>query len=124
MNTTKLLLAALIAAASFAASAAVQEATPGPDQAPASSLSRSEVQSQLAAFKAAGANPWSSNYNPNARFQPRLTRAQVTAEYLASRNEVAALTSEDSGSAYLTRVAARRHRVDENLAGQPTNSAH
>lgn len=36
------------------------------------------------------------------------TRAQVRAEYLRSRDVVAALTGEDSGSAYLARVAARQ----------------
>lgn len=39
------------------------------------------------------------------------TRAQVRAEYLRNREIVAALTSEDSGSAYLTRVAARQRAV-------------
>lgn len=36
------------------------------------------------------------------------TRAHVRAEYLRSRDVVAALTGEDSGSAYLMRAAARR----------------
>lgn len=36
------------------------------------------------------------------------TRAQVRREYLRSRDVVAALTGEDSGSAYLTRLAARQ----------------
>lgn len=36
------------------------------------------------------------------------TRAQVRAEYLRHREVVAALTGEDSGSAYLARVAARQ----------------
>lgn len=43
-----------------------------------------------------------------ARARPALTRAQVVRAYLASREQVAALTREDSGSVYLTRVAARR----------------
>ncbi len=43
-----------------------------------------------------------------ARASPGLTRAQVVRAYLASREQVAALTREDSGSAYLTQVAARR----------------
>lgn len=37
-----------------------------------------------------------------------LTRAQIVREYLASREQVAALTGEDSGSAWLTRAAARQ----------------
>lgn len=124
MNTAKLLLVASIAAASFAASAVTPEATPGPDQAPQASLSRAQVQSQLADFKASGVNPWATSYNPIASFRPAVTRAQVTAEFLASRDQVAAMTGEDSGSTYLAHVAARQHKVGTNLAGQPTNTAN
>lgn len=42
-----------------------------------------------------------------ARARHGLTRAQVVREYLASREQVAALTREDSGSAYLMRLRAR-----------------
>jgi hypothetical protein len=34
-------------------------------------------------------------------FQSKLTRAEVQAAYIASRDAVAAITSEDSGSAYI-----------------------
>lgn len=40
-----------------------------------------------------------------------LTRAQVEREYMAARDEVAALTREDSGSAWLMRVAAHQRAV-------------
>jgi hypothetical protein len=44
----------------------------------------------------------------------------VSAEYLASRNEVATLTGEDSGAAWL---AARTPAVAASvLAGQPVNA--
>jgi hypothetical protein len=43
-----------------------------------------------------------------ARARQGLTRAQVVRAYIASREQVAALTGEDSGSAYLMRVAARQ----------------
>lgn len=45
------------------------------------------------------------------------TRAQVRAEYLRAREVVAALTGEDSGSAYLTRVAARQRAARLEGAG-------
>lgn len=124
MNTAKLLLIASIAAASFAAAAAdVPEANQGPDQVAQGTLSRQQVQSEFTAAKQAGVAPWASTYNPNATFRSDLTRSQVTAEYLASRDEVAAMTAEDSGSAYLAHVAARQHRVGTDLAGQPVNTA-
>ena len=71
-------------------------------------LSRAEVQAQLQQYKASGVNPWSTSYNPLARFQSSRTRADVTAEYLQSRDEVAALNAEDSGSSW---IAAQARRV-------------
>jgi len=65
------------------------------------SLTRAEVQAQLQQYKAAGVNPWSTSYNPVARFQGTRTRAEVTAEFLQARDEVSALNAEDSGSAWL-----------------------
>jgi hypothetical protein len=48
------------------------------------------------------------------------TRAEVTAEYLASRNATAALTREDSGSAYI----AQRRQAEKTavVAGRPINA--
>ncbi|HSH90566.1 MAG TPA: DUF4148 domain-containing protein [Ramlibacter sp.] len=82
--------------------------------------SRAEVQAELAQYTKAGVNPWSIRYNQLAGFQSAKTRAQVQAEYIAERDAVAALTSEDSGSAYLTQVAASR-QVGTTLAGTPVN---
>jgi len=83
-------------------------------------LGRAEVQAELASFKQSGLNVWSNQYNPVARFSSQRSRADVVAEYLAARREVAALTAEDSGSAALaqrgTRAAATR------VAGQPTQA--
>ena len=45
------------------------------------------------------------------------TRSDLRREYLQAREQVAALTSEDSGSAYLTRLAARQSAAPTNLAG-------
>ena len=85
-----------------------------------SSRTRAEVQAELAQFQQAGVNPWSIRYNQLAGFQSTKSRAQVQAEYVTERNQVAALTSEDSGSAYLTQVAASR-QVGTTLAGTPVN---
>lgn len=71
------------------------------------SLSRAEVQSQLDQYKASGVNPWSMRYNQLAGFQSAQSRDDVTAAYIASRDEVAALGREDSGSAYLAAHAPR-----------------
>jgi hypothetical protein len=88
-----------------------------------STLTRAEVQADLMQYRQAGVNHWSMSYDPLKYFQPTLTRDQVRAEFLADRNEVAALTGEDSGSAYLTQVAAAHARSDRmNLAAAPANA--
>jgi hypothetical protein len=84
--------------------------------------SRAEVREDLDRFKQAGINPWSMTYNPLQNLQSSKMRAEVTAEYLAARKEVMAITSEDSGSAYLMRMA-NRSTVGQNLAGQPDRNA-
>jgi opacity protein-like surface antigen len=122
MKATKLLLAASLAAASLGAMANDQEGSPKPEQFNGT-LSRAEVQSQLSAYKQAGVNPWSTSYNQLGQFNSGRSRADVRAEFLASRDQVAAMGSEDSGSAYLTQLAARRVDAGTNLAGQPVNSA-
>jgi hypothetical protein len=115
MNATKILAIAAVAAASFGAQA---------DEADASqygvqfngSKTRAEVQAELSSYKKTGVNPWSISYNPLSAFKGSLTRAQVTAAYIADRDQVAALTGEDSGSAFLTASAPRR--VGSALAGE------
>jgi hypothetical protein len=59
------------------------------------------------------ANPWSIAYNPLARFESSRTREEVRAEYIASRDEVAAQTAEDSGAFAL---AQQRQRANAQLA--------
>jgi hypothetical protein len=81
-----------------------------------SSLSRGEVQAQLQQYKAEGVNPWSTSYNPLARFQSGRTRAEVTAEYIQARDEVAALNGEDSGASWL--AAQGRRTAPAVLAGR------
>lgn len=119
MNRSSLLIAAL----SFAAFAAhADDADPSGQFAAtvAGKASRTEVQSQLAGYRQAGVNPWSTSYNPLKSFQSDRSRAEVSAEYVRSRDAVAAMTREDSGSAYL---AARRSTTDvRQLAGDPVNA--
>lgn len=68
----------------------------------------------------AAVNVYAKDYNPLQSFQGVKTRAQVTAEFLAARDEVTAFTREDSGAAWL---AARRPVADAPvLAGQPVNA--
>jgi hypothetical protein len=84
-----------------------------------STRSRADVQAELVAYKQAGVNPWSIQYNPLRQFKSTATRAEVTAAYIAARDEVAALHGEDSGSSYLAQGP--RTPASTTLAGQPAN---
>jgi hypothetical protein len=86
-----------------------------------STRTRAEVQAELFQYKKAGVNPWSISYNQLSQFKSAKTREQVQAEYRAEREAVAAMTAEDSGSAYLTQLAAARN-VGTTLAGTPANA--
>ncbi|MEJ8836423.1 DUF4148 domain-containing protein [Ramlibacter sp. AN1133] len=115
MTRTLIAALALVAASSAFAESPLADTTPF-----AGSRSRAEVQAELQQFKAAGVNPWAQSYNQLRGFQSSKTRAQVSAEYVQSRDETAALTGEDSGSAYLS---ARTPSVAAAiLAGQPVNA--
>lgn len=112
MNRTTLALAVVLSLAGFAAHA--DDADPSGQFAASAGtpVTRAQVQSDLAAYKKAGVNPWSTSYNPLASFQGQKTREQVRNEFLASRNAVSALTGEDSGSAFL----AARHPANAPTA--------
>ena len=116
MNRSIALAAIALAAASSAfAESPIANTTPV-----VGSLDRAAVQAELQQYKASGVNPWSQGFNQLRGFQSTRTRAQVTAEFLQSRDEAAALTGEDSGSAYLS---ARTPGVAAPvLAGQPVNA--
>jgi hypothetical protein len=113
------LTAAAVLLAAFAGSALADDITI--DNTPfVSSKTRAEVQAELAAFQASGVDPWAQDYQPLAGFHSATTRAAVTADYLASRDEVRALTGEDSGSTFLAQ--ARGHGIPTStLAGTPVN---
>lgn len=80
-----------------------------------------QVRAELDAFQRSGVNPSSTWYNPLKYFRSATTREAVTAEYLASREEVRALSGEDSGSAWLAQ-SRRRGVPPSTLAGTPANA--
>ena len=84
-----------------------------------STRSRAEVQAELFAYKKAGVNPWSLSYNQLAGFKSVTSRDQVVADYIASRDVVAAINGEDSGSAYFAQL--QRTGSTATLAGTPVN---
>lgn len=99
-----------VAAAAIAASVVTSNAhaeSPMTDNAPfASARTRADVQSELK-LPFIGGNPWSMQYQLPAR-SSAVSREQVRGAYKMSREEVSALTSEDSGSAFLAKVRLTR----------------
>jgi hypothetical protein len=119
MNRTRLALIAALSVAAFSAQA--DDADPSGQFANSvaqTQVSRAQVRAGFVQSRTE-ANPWSTSYNPLASFRSQRSRADVQAEYLASRNAVAAFTAEDSGSAYL--AAAPRATEARHLAGTPAN---
>ena len=80
-----------------------------------STMSPEAVQAEFVAFKKSGVNPWSGLYDPLKSFASTKSRAEVTADYIAARGEVAAVTSEDSGSTWLPTAGHRG--VSDTLTG-------
>jgi hypothetical protein len=120
----KLKIASAVLFTAVAAGAIADELPSAPTEPVVSTKSRAEVQAELFAYKKTGVNPWSTWYNQLAGFKSNTSRQEVVAEYLASRDEVAALNSEDSGSAYLAQVAQRtRTSAGPILAGHPPVNA-
>jgi hypothetical protein len=114
-----LISAAVVAAAAFSGAAFAESPTVVKDTF-VSTKTRAEVQADLSAYKQAGVNHWSTSYNPLRGFKGTKTRAEVTAEYVGARDQVAALTGEDSGSAWLS--AAQPLPAPATLAGRPANA--
>lgn len=106
-----------VSAAAFGGQVLAETPNAVPEQPFVSAKSRADVQAELAQYKQAGVNPWSTSYNPLRGFKSATTRQAVTAEYVAARDQVAAFTGEDSGAAYL---AANRdaQQTGTRLAGQ------
>jgi hypothetical protein len=68
-----------------------------------SALTRAQVMQDLRQYRQAGVNPWADDYNQLAQFRSSLSREQVLAEFMLTRDSVAALGGEDSGSMYMAR---------------------
>ena len=116
----RIALSSIVLASAFAGSAFAESPIYGNDVF-TGAKSRAEVQAELASYKQSGVNPWSISYNQLKGFKSATTRDAVTAAYVASRNEVRALSGEDSGSAYLAQ--ARGTAVPPStLAGSPANA--
>ncbi|MDB5751680.1 MAG: hypothetical protein JWP65_2101 [Ramlibacter sp.] len=114
MNRTHATCLALAIAA--AAGSALAE-TPTVETSPfVSTASRAQVRQELLRYRLAGINPWADDHDQLAQFRSSTTRAKVTNEFLASRNAVAAFSSEDSGSSYLARMHAPARSAATELA--------
>jgi hypothetical protein len=100
-----------VLAASFAGTALAESPLAGHDTPFVPTATRAQVQAELDAFKRSGVNPWSTTYSLARDFRSTKTRGEVTADYLASREEVQAMTGEDGGSEWL------------RTAGQPSVTA-
>jgi hypothetical protein len=120
MNRKSLVLAAIVSVAGFAAHAETPDVTGQFAQGATAQVTRTQVQADLTQYRQAGVNPWSTSYNPLKGFRSVRSRAEVQAEYIASRDAVSAMTAEDSGSAYL--AAHKPATVNQQLAGQPFNA--
>jgi hypothetical protein len=107
----RIIATTLIAAtAAFAGQVLADDITPS--QPFVSTADRAQVKADIAQPDGAD-NPSSMTYNPLATFQSSRTRAEVRAEYIAHRDEVAAMTAEDSGAFAL----AREQESDAQVAG-------
>jgi hypothetical protein len=107
----------IAASAAFASHAFADDITPSEPF--VSTASRAEVQAGVSQARAI-ANPWSIAYNPLMTFESSRTRAEVQAEYITFRDEVAALTAEDSGSFAL---AHQQQQVNAQVANVRADAA-
>ena len=107
-----------VSAAVFGGQAFAESPNAVPEQQFVGAKSRADVQAELAQYKEAGVNPWATSYNPLRSFKSTASRDQVTAAYIADRDEVAAFNREDSGAAFLAARNGQRVPADTTLAGQ------
>lgn len=102
--------AAIACVAAIASSNAYAE-TPTIDKTPfVSTRTRAEVQAELMSqpeLLRAAASEWSMQHNQAPQLKSAYSREQAKSQYKASRDEVSALTSEDSGSSYFARQPIR-----------------
>ena len=112
--TSVITLAATTAAAALLAAIGANSAyaeTPTIDTTPfVSTRSRADVQAELMGNRqmlSAAASEWTMQHNQVPQLNSGYTTQQAKAQYKAARDEVSAMTSEDSGSSYFTRHAVR-----------------
>ena len=128
MQVRSLIAAAFAVATLAAGGTAFAQSAPvgqegGQTDAFTSTATRDQVNAELVQFRAQyPVSPWSFRYNPLANFKSTQTRAEVTAAYIADRDEVAALTGEDSGSAFLAQAGNRNAPANANLASTGYNA--
>lgn len=122
MNRSALALAAVLSTIGFAAQA--ESPDPAGQYAPAvtqqQAVQAERAQSTHVAAPGNSANPWSTRFNQLDGFRSERSRADVTADFIASRDRVAAFTGEDSGAAYL--AAHKPAYAGATVAGQPVNA--
>ena len=112
--------AAVVCAAAMASSSAYAESPLAVAPTPfVSTRSRADVQAELMSQRTmitAAGGEWTHQYNQVPQLNSGYTTAPAKADFLASRREVMALTSEDSGSSYLAAQRSFNHRTV--VAGQ------
>ena len=121
MNRT-IALSLVLATSAFGSAYAGDGEFAHDQQAPiTSTASRAQVQAELAQYRRSGIDTTSYEYNPLSQFKSGLTRAEVTADYIANRDQVAASTGEGSGAEAVARnVDLQRHPT--TMAGDPVNA--
>lgn len=98
--------AAVACAAAIASSPAYAEGPIVQDSPFVSTRSRSEVKAELigqSELLRASASDWNLQHNQVPQLMSGYTSEEARARYKAAREEVSAMTSEDSGSTYLSR---------------------
>lgn len=118
----KIASAALIVAAFATGSAFAETPLAGGQDNFVPSKTRAQVQAELLSYKQAGVNPWSISFDQLKGLRSTASRQDVTAAYVASRDEVAAITGEDSGSAYFAQAGSQSGLRSTTLAGQPARA--
>jgi hypothetical protein len=122
MQVRSLIATALAATTLAAGGAAFAQAAPlgqegGQLDAFTPTKSRADFRAELQQFRSDyPVSPWSFRYAPLASFKGAQSRADVTAAYIADRDQATAITREDSGSAALAQASSRAVRANADLA--------
>jgi hypothetical protein len=87
-----------------------------------STVSRAQVQAELAQYRRDGVDTASYEYNPLTQFKSSTTRAQVAADLSANRGQLAAESGEGSGAETFARNVDARNQDATRVAGQPVNA--